>query len=160
MWDKASQDTEGLKAYFEAHRDDFKWTEPRVKGLLVKTTNDSISKLVHERLPQLGNDSVISTIRKEFGKDVQIDRVLVKKGDNKLVDYLVFSPADSEPPLSANYPIYFIYNPVILEQPQEVDDVRGLVTGAYQDQLEHDWVEQLKSKYPVTVNEKELKKIK
>ena len=160
VWDKASQDTEGLKAYFEAHRDDFKWTEPRVKGLLVKATNDSISKLVHARLPQLGNDTVISTIRKEFGKDVQIDRVLVKKGDNKLVDYLVFSPADSEPPLSANYPIYFIYNPLMLEQPQEVDDVRGLVTGAYQDQLEHDWVEQLKRKYPVTVNEKELKKIK
>ena len=39
-------------------------------------------------------------------------------------------------------------------------DVRSLVTGDYQNQLERDWVERLKSKYPVKVNEKVLKKIK
>ena len=160
VWDKAAQDTEGLKKYFDAHKGDFKWTEPRYKGFLVKANSDSVADAVRARLPQLGRDSLVNTIRSEFGKTVQIDRILVKKGDNQYVDYLVQKPAEGDAPVSANYPVYFIYDLQVLDAPQEVDDVKGLVTGAYQDQLERDWVEALKSRYPVTVNEKELKKIK
>lgn len=160
VWDKASNDNEGLKNYFDTHRSEFTWTEPRVKGFLVKATDEEVAAKVRERLPQLGNDTIISTIKKEFGKKVQIDRVLVKRGDNQMIDYLVFNPGDSQPPLSANYPVYFMYNPEIIAAPQTVDDVKGLVTAAYQDQLEHEWVKELKEKYPVVINQKVLKKVK
>ena len=45
-------------------------------------------------------------------------------------------------------------------QPQEVADVRGQVTSDYQDVLEQKWIEELKAKYPVTVNKKVLKQVK
>lgn len=160
VWDKAMQDTEGLNRYFLEHRNDFKWQVPHVKGFLVKTVNDSVADLVRARLPQVGRDSLVQTIRKEFGKNVQIDKVLVKKGDNQFIDYLMFSPQNSEAPLSANYPVYFMFEPMTLTEPQEVDDVRGLVTGAYQDKLESDWKQWLQLQYPVEVNQKVLKKIK
>lgn len=159
VWDKAARDTEGLQKYFDGHRNEFSWTEPRIKGYLIKATNDSVSKLISERLPQLSSDSIVPAIRKEFGKDVQIDRVLVKSGDNALVDYIV-NGSQGEAPVSPNYPVFFMYNMQLLAAPQEVDDVRGVVTTAYQDYLENEWKKELLSKYPVTVNEKELKKIK
>lgn len=160
VWEKASQDEKGLNDYFQAHRGDFTWTEPRVKGILIKTVNDSVAGKIRERLNTLGGDTIATTLRKEFGKDIQADRVLVKKGDNAFIDYLVFDPKNSQPPLSSNFPVYFMYNPVILEQPSCPEDVKGLLTQAYQDQLEQEWVKELRRKYPVKVNEKELRKIK
>lgn len=160
VWDKAAKDTEGLAKYFAEHRADFKWSEPRVKGYLIKASSDSIAEEVRKRLPEINNDSIITTIRAEFGKNVQIDKVLVKKGDNAIVDYLVFAPKDGDKPYVAGYPSFFMYNFSTLNEPEEVDDVKGVVISAYQDQLEQDWVKQLKEQYPVVVNEKELRKIK
>jgi len=38
-------------------------------------------------------------------------------------------------------------------------EARGYVVSAYQDKLEKDWNAQLRSKYPVKINEPELKKL-
>ena len=35
IWDKAAKDTEGLEKYFNENRDNYKWSVPHVKGLLV-----------------------------------------------------------------------------------------------------------------------------
>lgn len=159
VWDKAAKDKEGLQAYFEKHRDEYKWTEPRVKGLLVQTRNDSVARLVKERLPQIGNDTVVSTIRREFKGDVAIERVLAPKGANAMVDNLIFNGPEVKPTV-ASFTGYFLFDPVVIEEPEDYTDVRGLVTSDYQSALEEAWVEELKAKYPVTVNEKVLKKVK
>lgn len=159
VWEKASRDEEGLKAFFEKNRSDYKWTTPHVKGFLVQAKNDSIAKLVEARLNELGNDTLVNTIHKEFGKDVKIDKVLVAQGENALVDNIVFGTLAVR---SANsmYESYFLHDFVVISEPEEVDDVRGQVTGDYQNLLEQEWIEELKVKYPVVINEKELDKIK
>ena len=160
VWDKASKDTEGQEQYFAAHRGDFKWNEPRVKGLLVKVVNDSVAQLVRNRLSELTAEEAVTGIRSEFGRKVQIDKVLVKKGDNALVDYLVEHPDGDQAPAPANYPVCFLFNALTLSQPSEFEDVKGMVTSAYQDQLEQDWINSLKAKYPVKVDKKVLKQVK
>jgi peptidyl-prolyl cis-trans isomerase SurA len=39
-------------------------------------------------------------------------------------------------------------------------EARGLVTSDYQVELEQKWVQSLKDKYPVTINEKVLEKVR
>ena len=39
-------DEAGLKAYFEAHRSDFHWDEPRYKGIVLLCTTKRVAKLV------------------------------------------------------------------------------------------------------------------
>lgn len=160
VWDKAAKDTEGLNSYFAEHRSDFTWSEPRVKGFLVKAQSDSLANAVRLRMQQLGTDTLVKTIREEFGMQVSIDRILVKKGDNQIVDYLVFNESQGDAPFVQGYPAYFVYDIRTLKEPEELNDVKGLVTSAYQDQLEQDWIHNLKQHYPIVVNEKELKKIK
>jgi peptidyl-prolyl cis-trans isomerase SurA len=46
----------------------------------------------------------------------------------------------------------------MINAPEDVNDVKGLVISDYQNQLETEWVEEIKDKYPVTVNQKVLKK--
>ena len=41
-----------------------------------------------------------------------------------------------------------------------LNEAKGVVISAYQTQLEEDWLNELKAKYPVTVNEKILEKVR
>lgn len=44
----------------------------------------------------------------------------------------------------------------LLNSPEEAIDVRGQVTSDYQAKLEKEWIESLKQKYPVKINQKTL----
>lgn len=159
VWDKASNDQEGLQKYFDTHRSDYTWTEPHVKGFLVQTVNDSLATVIKERMNALPADSILLKTRKEFSGKAQIDRVLATKGTNPMVDNIMFGGPEVRPQ-SGNYTTYFLYGQKILEAPESLDDVKGQVTSDYQNELESQWVEELKKKYLVKVNQKELKKIK
>lgn len=159
VWDKASSDTEGLKKYFEAHRGDYSWTEPHVKGFLVQAANDSVANAVRARLNSLPSDSIMIKAKKEFSGKAQIDRVLAVKGANAMVDNVMFGGPEVKPQSSA-YTTYFLYEPRLINAPESLDDVKGQVTSDYQNELESLWVEELKKAYPVKVNQKEIKKIK
>ena len=159
VWDKASNDKEGLQKYFDAHKSDYTWTEPHVKGYLVQAVNDSEADIIKERLNNIPSDSIMLKARREFQGKAQIEKVLTTKGSNAMVDNIMFGGPEVKPQQSA-YTCYFMYEPRIINAPETLDDVKGQVTSDYQNELETQWVEELKNKYPVKVNKKELKKIK
>ena len=159
VWDRAAKDTEGLEKYFQDNRANYTWTEPHAKGFLVQAINDSVANLVRERAAQLQGDSVPIILRKEFYGKAIVDRVLVSKGTNAMVDYLMFGGPEAKPS-NSKYTVMFMLNPRIINRPEEVSDVKGLVTSDYQNEFQAAWEAELRRKYPVTVNEKVLKKVK
>ncbi len=159
VWEKASQDTEGLNQFFQTNKSDYTWSEPYVKGFLIQTTSEDVSNQIRTRLQGLPTDSVMPIVRQEFAKEAKIDKVLAAKGDNPLIDARVFGGPEISPS-NATYTDYFIYDFKLLTQPEEVGDVKGQVTGDYQNLLEQEWVQELREKYPITVNEKELSKLR
>ncbi len=158
VWDKASKDKEGLDNYFLANKGNYTWTKPHAKGMLVQALNDSVAGILKERMDALPGDSIIPVLRKEFKGKAQIERFLVEKGANGMIDNILFGGPQVKP--TGNYTVYFLYNPRIINEPEEVNDVRGAVTSDYQTELENSWADELRRKYPVKVNEKELKKVK
>lgn len=159
VWNKAAQDNEGLEAFFKRNKDNYKWNEPHVKGFLVQATNDSIADLVRARAKEVSPDSLITVIRKEFAPNIAIDKVLLAKGSNAIVDYLVFD-GPKVSPANSRFEVSFMIDPRIIDQPEEVSDVKGLVTGDYQNECQEKWENELRKKYPVTVNEKVLQKLR
>lgn len=159
VWDRAAKDSEGLNAYFNEHKDNYKWTEPHAKGLLIQAINDSVAELVKKRAAELAPDTLSQTLRKEFGKDISVDRVLVSKGTNGMVDNLIFD-GPKVLPSNSKYTNYFMINPRVILEPEEVADVKGLVTGDYQNEFQSKWENDLRNKYPVTVDEKVLRQVK
>jgi peptidyl-prolyl cis-trans isomerase SurA len=49
---------------------------------------------------------------------------------------------------------------VLPPSPKPLNEARGLVTAAYQDQLEKEWIAELRAKYPVVVNKDVLNTIR
>ncbi len=159
VWDRASRDTEGLDRFFAAHKGDYAWQKPHVKGLLVQAVSEEVADAARRRLETMGGDTIVPAMRKEFGKDIVIEKVLVEQGTNPMVDNIMFgTPAVR--PSAASMTTYFLYDPKVLTVPEEVGDVRGLVTSDYQTELENRWVEELKARYPVEIDRKVLKKVK
>lgn len=157
VWEGAGRDTAGLEQYYAAHKDKYTWTSPHFKGIILSATTDSIMKEVKKMIPTLGADTLTNTLHRTFGSKIKMERMTVAKGENPLADYLMFN---GPKPKNKKYHEYMVLEGGLQTQPQEVADVRGQVTSDYQDVLEQKWIEELKAKYPVTVNKKVLKQVK
>jgi peptidyl-prolyl cis-trans isomerase SurA len=90
---------------------------------------------------------------------IRAEKGIFKKGDNGLVDKEQFKVADAKVKEIKDFPYTSTYGKM-LKGPEEMDDVRSLVVGDYQDSMEKAWVEQLKKRYPVSVDEKVLSTVK
>lgn len=158
VWNRASTDKEGQNAYFEAHRDKYTWDSPKYKGYIIYTVNDSVAALVDEYLKtNPSTDSLAVKLSAQFKRMARAERVLAGKGDNKMVDYLQFG--GEAPEMRGVWKHAVLFGGELIDAPQEAADVKGALITDYQADLEKQWVEELKSKYPVKVNKKALKKL-
>ncbi len=161
VWTKAVKDTIGLQNYFDNNRDNYTWDE-RVNATVYKLNDKSISDEVLIIINKYDSDGDIAN---EFNADsinsVQIIPDKYEKGDNKYIDTIEWKVGISDAIDSdvEELTVFVKINEVIPPQQKELDEARGLVTADYQTFLEKEWIEQLKEKYPVTINSKVLSTI-
>lgn len=163
VWDRAAKDTEGLKAFFDANKSNYKWESPKFKSYIIFATNDSILDEAMKFAPTLSTDvpaEFTQAMHKRFGRDIKVERVIAAKGENAITDYLGFGAEKPAKPASTKWIAYKAYKGRILDAPEEPADVRGAAVTDYQAKLEADWVKQLHDKYPVKVNNKIFKQLK
>ncbi len=103
-------------------------------------------------------DTLTDGLYNRFGNDIRMERMVVKQGENNLADYLAFHVGDK--PERRGYEAFMILEGKLINNPEEVSDVRGAVASDYQDVLEQRWKEELAKKYPAKINKKVLKQVK
>ena len=159
VWDRSNKDTEALKKCFEENRSKYTWDKPRFKGCVILATSDSTARAAKAMLETgtVSNDSLVKTLTDRFGRDIKIERVLTAKGDNKIVDEIAFEGPKAEP--VGKWTAWFPYDWKVISTPEEASDVKAAVSSDLQQQLEADWVKELRSKYKVKLNKKALKKL-
>lgn len=167
IWDKASEDTIGLKKFYNDNYD----------ALYSKQVSYSISVFKYQKEKDV--KKAIKLLEKSRTK--YNDSLLVKKiskGDTlrfRLIDTGEYSKGEniyadkifSEKKLSGkrvySYPkdkLIIAVNGKKISKGKPFDEIRGLVISDYQNFLEKEWLKELKKKYSVTVNKDELNKIK
>lgn len=166
VWERAAKDTLGLEQYFEANRSKYTWQKPKYKGYVIFASNDSVCNLVKaftDSLDAAGaqftREELVVKIDTRFGRDAKVERVIAAQGDNAITDYLAFGGPKPEN-LKIRWNEYYAYRGRVIDQPEEAVDVRGQVTTDYQTQLEKQWVESLRQRYPVKINKKVLSTVK
>ena len=158
VWKAAEKDTAGLIQHYNENRSKYGWDEPHFKGIILYAKSDSVLNLVKADLTKFGADTLADALYNKYGNDIRMEHMVVKKGENPYADYLAFHVGDK--PNRPNYPEYIIIEGGIIDQPEEMADVRGAVTSGYQDVLEQRWKQELAKKYPAKINKKVLKKVK
>lgn len=162
VWSKAVKDTVGYENYFKNHREKYMW-DKRVDASIFTFTNPEVSSTV-QALVQLNkaDEDILAEIYNDSLRAVKYERKKFSKGDNEEVDqskwkagkYKVFNN-ESGTPLSL-VRIHSRLEPV----QKELDECRGMVISDYQNQLEAEWIEDLRAKYPVIINEEVLSDLK
>ena len=156
VWDKASKDEAGLEEYFNKNKKKYTWSEPRFKGMVyhVKTKADVDS--VIDCVKKLPFKEWAPVLRTTFNNDstlrIRVEKGIFKAGDNALVDRDEFGK-DTTVVAKEDYPFEGTYGKMLKKGPEDYTDVRGLVTADYQEELEKQWVAELRNKYAVEIKE-------
>jgi peptidyl-prolyl cis-trans isomerase SurA len=162
VWDKAAKDEAGLANFFKKNKKRYAWDEPRYKGMAFHVREAADLQAVKNCVKKLPFDQWAEKLRTTFNSDsvlrIRVEKGIFKKGDNALVDSLVFKKDTTAAKLK-DYPFEDVYGKVLKKGPEDYTDVRGLVVADYQELLEKQWVEELRKKYIFTVNEEVLKTV-
>lgn len=158
IWGKAASDEAGLLQYFKKHKKQYKWDEPRFKGMAYHVKDEADVAAVRNAVKGLPFGDWADKLRSTFNNDsvirIRVEKGIFKKGDNPLVDRNEFKVYVNVTP-TKDYPIDATYGKMI-KAPEEMNDVRGQVTADYQNLLEEQWVKELRKKYPVVINREVL----
>lgn len=163
VWDRAAKDTAGLEKFFKANKGNYKWVAPKFKSYIFFATSDSILTLAQAYADSLSTAdpaAFTADMRKRFGRDVKVERVIAAKGENEITDYLGFGAPKPESDKKSRWSAYGAWRGRIIDAPEEAADVKGAAVTDYQAKLEKDWLRQLHKKYKVKVDKKVLEALK
>ena len=162
VWKKAEIDTAGINAFYEANKDNYMW-DKRVKTLVIVVNNEESLARMEEIVNQdISIDSIRAIVKAEGLKGVSVKSPFFQQGDNVDIDEtewvagtirVIPSTVDKSTKIIK---ILEVRDP----EPKTYKEARGVIISAYQNQLEEDWIKELMGKYPVTINEKVLEKVR
>jgi peptidyl-prolyl cis-trans isomerase SurA len=163
VWNRVSEDSAGLRNYYEDHKHQF-------------LTNPGITAAVYTlRIPG-GEDQLSDAWKKYSGKKNSDSRLMKKfnrkndsvlvitreqwlRGDDPLIDSLNWDQESHNLRING-YPAVLKITGRIEPQPVEFNLVQGEMMAGYQEQLDRQWMEQLKQKYPVKIDNSVLGEVK
>ena len=162
VWDKAAKDEAGLAQYFKKNSKKYAWDEPRFKGMAYHVKDAADVEAVKQCVKKLKFEDWAEALRTTFNSDsiirIRVEKGIFRKGDNALVDSAVFKK-DTVVTKVKDYPIDAVYGKILKKGPEDYTDVRGSVVSDYQDQLEREWVADLRRRYTFSVNNDVLKTV-
>lgn len=160
VWMKAKLDTVGQKAYYEKHKAAYTW-KPRIEGVIYRTSNradmDALMKL-------LNNGKSVEAIKLEMNKPENV-RVLATSGifeedSDKLPQGYTLKKGVSKIFEKDGAFTVVVADVVSKAGVKPFEMVEGRVLSDYQAQVDKEWMESLRKKYTVEINQKTLKRIK
>lgn len=153
VWNRASEDTEGLENFFQQTQNNYTWSEPHYKGYVVLVKDAATKKKIQKEIKKMKPEDAIEYMLENYKVGsvsyVKIEKGLYKKGDNLYVDEAVFK-GNKVTEYPENFQTFFVMGKT-LESPESYVDVRGQVITAYQDYLEEQWLKKLNEKYSVEI---------
>ncbi len=160
VWDKASQDTIGLRSYFDQHRDDYKWGD-RVQTNKITLESSDPSKLddFKKLVDKKGLDKAIDKYKKESGFTVNQEEVTLELMDQEIRGLKHTKGSATELMIDKNTAHLYTFVQNVSSSYKTLKEARGYVIADYQDYLEQKWVEGLKKDYPIKVDNKVLKSL-
>jgi len=160
IWNKAKNDTIGLKNYFENNSKNYQWKKRFTADILSSTDK----KIVEKAQKFLKKRKSLDYIRTQLNKDGKVN-IISKSGcyeedDDVLSQFENLSKGVTSIVSKEQY--FFVVN-ITDQKPagaKELSECKGKAISDYQQYLENNWVDELKSEFSIQVNEDVFAKVK
>lgn len=163
VWDKASQDTVGLKQFFEQNRDQYRWKDRAVvTTYTIESEGTGMLEEIRQFAAKNGIEETLAKYNKDGEKMISATQKTVEKGRNKQLDTLDWTSGtlgESAIDRQSKSVTFDKIERIIAPENKELRDARGYVVADYQDYLEKQWVESLRKEYNVKVNKRVFNKL-
>lgn len=107
----------------------------------------------------LTNEQIKEKINADSQLNLEIKEDKYLKGDNEIIDQVAWQSGLSENLNIDNQVIFVNILQVLPPQPKKIEEARGIITAEYQNYLEKNWIQELRTKYSFKVNNEVLKSI-
>lgn len=149
VWNKASGDSAGQRKYYESHLADFHADERVRATIFSSNTNDFSGPL--GKIVAAGDESKIQAFLTQ--NKVKMEAGYYRKEDKPILDKIAWSPGVYSVENNGMYYLAWLKE-ILPPGSMSFEEARTAIISHYQENLEKTWIEQLKKKYPVKVNEK------
>jgi len=160
LWSVVKKDTAGIRAYYNANKQNYFW-KLRMDAVVATSTNEKDIKNVQQMLNQ---GELPETITKKLNRNGE-QKVIFTKGMMDASHQALPKDFNFNLGVSKLYTYNDAYhvikvNNVIPQSGKSFDEAKGSVMSDYQNLVEQNWLDDLKSKYKVVVNIDVLEKVK
>jgi peptidyl-prolyl cis-trans isomerase SurA len=161
VWGKATKDTIGLQAFYEANKTRYMWKD-RAE---VEIYNCSDLKIAEEAHKMAEKNKPAEEIQKKLNKEGSRSKVSVISGKYEKGAYDVVDKTDWKKGVTAvnklndsSYQFVFVKE-IVQPEPKSLKEAKGYVVSDYQEYLEKKWLADLRNKYPIVVNQQVFKSL-
>ncbi len=154
VWNKAAADSIGLKNFYNAHKEKYFWNRS-ADAIIFSCTDKTVAD---NSIAQLRKGKTWREVVADNPSQVQADSGRYELGQIPVIDRTMFRDGLITLPVINKNDGTAVFAQIIKVYPdheqRNFQDARGLAINDYQNYLEERWVEQLKKKYRVKINEK------
>ena len=156
VWDRANTDTIGLYSFYEQNKSEYIFEEQATIGkFIVNTTDEKKLKKIMKCAKKKSSEKTLAKYNKEGAAMIEYSEVKVEPGSKELIG-LEFKKKSMSQPVIDKVNGKSLFKKIIQVEPsrrKSLKEARGYVVADYQDQLEKQWVKDLKKTYPVELNQ-------
>ncbi len=158
VWDKAANDTIGLKSFYEKNKSNYKWNErAQIYDYTVKSTDEKFIQSVYAMALNKPVDKVI----KKFNSHHQVvtfqKDILEKDSDGmKSLNWTSGSMTPFTIDKDKGIATWRKVEKILPASVKTLEESKGYVIADYQDALEKSWIDALQKQYKITVDQSVL----
>jgi len=156
VWDKANSDTVGLYNFYEQNKSQYIYEEQATIGKYIVNTNDEKQvKKIMKCAKKHDSEKTLKRFNKDGIEMLEYSEIQVEPGSKELVG-LDFKKKSISQPIYDKKNRKTLFKKVVKISPsrrKSLKEARGYVVADYQDQLEKQWIKNLKKEYPVKLND-------
>lgn len=165
VWKKAIEDTVGLTTFYNQLPEKYSWSQRISISKYTYSDSSLIKPLLKLAKKSAKNGTNAEALSAKLCPNdslpcVSVVAVKYEKGDNSLIDSIEWKPGSYLVSKEGNKQVLFYVNQILSPEIKKLTDAKGLYTADYQNFLEKNWIESLRNKYNIQVNNEVLDKIK
>ena len=159
VWTKASKDTTGLEAFYEANKENYRW-EKRLDAVIYTLKDAKVASQVKGLIAKgLEADSIMKIVNESSQLNLRYEQEKYEMNDNPILKEVSWKKGVQEFQKDNSYLLIDVKE-VLKADYKQIDETRGIIISDYQEQLESDWIKELRGKYPYNVNQELLGQLK